>query len=147
MAEARVVIGEAALRIAALFSYCGGPLFIADLLKPRHDTRWVFSLTFLPVGLMVMGAFYIDDDLRDRWSFRVVQAGRLGLYLALAMHLYALARFIDGVRVPDQPLHYIGLVVGAAWSVAYLRAARRWASPGDASPAADSDSPGRIEPF
>ncbi len=26
---------EGLLKIAAIFSYCGGPLFIADLLKPR----------------------------------------------------------------------------------------------------------------
>jgi len=51
---------EAVPRIAALFSYCGGPLFIADQLKPHFDSVAVFLVTFLPVGLMVIGAFFLD---------------------------------------------------------------------------------------
>jgi len=118
---------EAVLKIAALFSYCGGPLFIADALKPQLDGGLAFLMTFLPVGLMVVGAFFLYDDPRDRFSFTVVRAGRQGLYIVLAMHAYALWCFADGVRVLDQSLHYIGIAVGLTWSFAYLRAARRWA--------------------
>jgi hypothetical protein len=122
---------EAVLRIAALFSYCGGPLFIADALKPRLDSKPAFLMTFLPVGIMVVGALCIDDDIRSRWSFGAVWAGRQSLYIVLGLHTYALWCFVRGVRVPDQSLHYIGIAVGVAWSVAYLRAARRWVSAPD----------------
>ena len=60
---------EAVLKIAALFSYCGGPLFIADVLKPRLKLGLAFLITFLPVGLMVLGAPCLDGDTRNRWSF------------------------------------------------------------------------------
>ncbi len=87
---------EAVLRIAAQFSYCGGPLFISDVLKPR-----------LNVG----------------------------------------PAFLIGVRVPDQSLHYLGIPVGSVWSVAYLRAARRWvSSPRGSSHPGDPTSTEPIEP-
>jgi len=122
---------DAVLRIAALFSYYGGPLFIADVLKSRFNFNLVFLMTFLPVGFMVIGALCLDDDTRSRWSFGAVWAGRQSLYIVLGMHFYALWCYMDGVRVPDQSLHYIGIAVGVAWSVAYLRAARRWVSAPD----------------
>ena len=137
---------DAVLKIAALFSYCGGPLFIADLLKPGLGTGLPFFITFLPVGLMVLGALCLDET-QNRWSFMAVTAGRQSVYIVFGMHLYALWCFVDGVRVPDQRLHYIGIAVGMVWSVAYLRAARRWmSSPGGAA-AGDDGAPTRpIEP-
>src|SRR6266850_8248803 len=117
---------EAVLRIAALFSYCGGPLYIADVMKPRLNGVPAFLITFLPVGFMVVGALFLDDAIRDRTSFAAVWAGRQGLYIVLGMHVYALWCFVSRDRVPDQSLHYLGIAVGVAWSVAYLRAARRW---------------------
>jgi hypothetical protein len=119
---------EAMLKIAALFTYCGGPLLVAGVLKPRLNGTPAFLITFLPVGLMVVGALCLYDDTRSRWSSAAVRAGRLGLYVALGMHAYAVWRFAHGHHVPDQSLHYLGIAVGVAWSVAYLRAARRWGS-------------------
>lgn len=116
---------ETVLKIAALFSYCGGPLFIGELLKPRFGAGPAFLVTFLPVGLIVIGALCLDDT-RNRWSFAAVWAGRLGLYIALGMHLYALWCFVNGTRTPDQSLYYLGIAVGMVWSIVYLRAARRW---------------------
>jgi len=138
---------EAAVRIAALFSYCGGPLFIADALRARLDAGLACLITFLPVGLMVVGSFFLYDDPRDRLSYALVRAGRQGLYIVLAMHVYALSRFMDGVRVPEQYLHYIGIAVGVIWSFAYLRAARRWApSRRESRGAGDQPSTDPIEP-
>jgi hypothetical protein len=122
---------EAVLRITALFSYCGGPLFIAEQLKRHIDHVVAFLLTFLPVGFMVMGALCLNDMTRSRWSFAAVWAGRRGLYIVLAMHLYALACFARGARVSEPFLYYSGIAVGIAWSVVYLRASRRWRSSPD----------------
>jgi hypothetical protein len=138
---------EGVLKIAALFSYCGGPLFIADLLKPRHSTVAAFWITFLPVGFMAIGALCLDDDTRSRWSRVVVRAGRTGLFLVLGMHLYAIWCFVNGVHVPDQALHYMGIAIGLAWSFAYLRASRRWiSSTGGLSYAGGTPSTEPIEP-
>jgi hypothetical protein len=130
----------AVLKIAALFSYCGGPLFIGELLKPHIGVKPTFLVTFLPVGVMVLGALCLDDA-RNRWSNAAVWAGRQGLYIVLGMHLYALWYLVNGIRVPDQSLYYFGIAVGAVWSIAYLHAARRWmSSPGGLSLARDHDS-------
>jgi hypothetical protein len=139
------MIREVLLRIAALFSYCGGPLFIADLLKPRMSAGMAFLITFPPVLLMVLGALLMDDDLRSRWASTAVRAGRLGLYIVLGTHAYALWCFVRGVRMPDQVLHYLGIGIGVVWSIYYLRAARRWVRLTDSS-SFDSSSPKPIEP-
>jgi hypothetical protein len=140
-------LGLGVLKIAALLSYCGGPLFIADILKPRLNMGLAFSMTFLPILLMLLGAFCLGDPTHGPWSSRLVRGGRLGLFIVLGMNLYAIGRFVDGVRVPDQSLHYIGIAVGVAWSVAYLRAARRWtSSAGGQSHPGDRPSTEPIEP-
>jgi len=137
---------EAALKIAALWSYCGGPLFISNVLKHRLNMAAAFWITFLPVGLMVLGALCLDFT-RNRWSFAAVRAGRLGLCIVLSMHAYAIWCFANGVRVPDQALHYLGIAIGVAWSAVYLRASRRWmSSTGDSSFAHHGPSTEPIEP-
>lgn len=136
----------ALLKITALFSYCGGPLFVGELLKPRLNAVVVFLITFFPVGLMVAGALCLEDDLRSRWSRAAVSAGGKGLYLVLAMHLYALGSFLNGARVPEQGLYYLGIAVGVIWSVLYLRAARRWTpEAGRTTIAEDRTPPRRIK--
>src|SRR5262245_61824808 len=124
-AEFAYTIRDALLKIAALFSYCGGPLFIADLLKPHLDKDVASLLTFVPVGFMVIGAYFLEDVFPDRLSSAAVWVGRLSLYVVIGMHVFAFWRFANGVRVPDQRLHYIGITVGVLWSFAYLRAAGR----------------------
>jgi hypothetical protein len=141
------MIKEGVLKITALFSYCGGPLFITELLKPRFDQVMVFLVTFFPVLLMVLGALFMDDDTASRWSMRFVRAGRWGLYVVLGMHAYALACFMSGTRVSEQGLYYFGITVGVGWSIAYLRAARRWANiPESCARPGDHTSAGPIEP-
>lgn len=135
----------AVLKITALFSYCGGPLFIAERLKPQTNDLAAFLVTFLPVGLMVVGALCLDDDTSDRWSFAAVWAGRQALFIVLGMHVYALVRFASGTRVSEQTLYYFGIAVGVAWSLGYLRAARRWTSSRLRSPRA-GPSTGPVEP-
>ena len=137
---------ETLLKLSALFSYCGGPLFVADLLKPRLGKGPAFLITFLPVGFMLMGSFFLEDR-PDRLMRGAVRAGLLGMYMALAMHAYTLWRLLAGVHIAEPWLYWFGMAVGAAWSVHYLRAAGRWLSPpDDASRAGDRASTTPIEP-
>jgi hypothetical protein len=136
----------ALLKIAALFSYCGGPLFVAEILKPRLGKVPAFLVTFLPLAFMLMGSFFLED-LPDRLMRAAVRAGLLGMYLALAMHAYTLWRLLEGVRTAEPWLHWFGMAVGAVWSVVYLRASGRFLSPpDDASPAGDRPGASPIEP-
>jgi len=95
----------------------------------------------------LVGALCLDSDLHSRGSFTAVRAGRLGLYIVLAMHAHAVWCFVEGFRVADQALHYLGIAVGVAWSIAYLWVARRWASFADhPARAGDPASNQPIEP-
>jgi hypothetical protein len=137
---------ELFLKLAALLSYCGGPLFVAGLLKPRFGMGpAIFLATFVPIGMMLMGAFHLDD-VRDRMAIAFVRLGLLGLAIALGMHIYAAGCFARGVRVPDQGLHDLGIAIGVVWSAVYLRASRRWASAVASSPSPDHTSAEPIEP-
>ena len=116
---------ELALKLAALFSFCGGPLFVSDLLKPRVGTPAAFWITFAPVGLMLVGAMHLGYLPGDRWAAAAVSLGRQGVYVVLGMHAYTLARFASGTRVAEPWLYLLGIGVGVIWSLAYLRAARQ----------------------
>ena len=136
------------LKLAALFSYCGGPLFIADELKPRFDGGLAgFWLTFPPVGVMILGALSLGDSHSSGWARAMVWAGKVGLFLALGMHGYAIWCFAHGEHPFNQSLHTFGIVVGVVWSFAYLIEARRWeASAPQPVAAGDRASADPIEP-
>jgi hypothetical protein len=114
------------LKIAALFSFCGGPLLVSHQLKPRFGTHVAYLVTIAPVVVMLFGAFFLEDDVEDRIARAAVWWGRQGLYVVLAMDAYAMWWFAHGLHVSEQWLYYTGIVVGLIWSAVYLRAGRRW---------------------
>ena len=90
------------LKIAALFSFCGGPLLVSERLKPHFGSQIAFLVTFVPVGLMLFGALFLEDDIGDRVARVAVWSGRQALYVVVAMHAYAVWCFAHGLRVPEQ---------------------------------------------
>ena len=140
-----MAVKDALVKLASLYSYYGGPLYVADLLKPSIGMGPAFLITFLPVGLMALSAFFMDD-VSSRWLHPVVRAGRSMVFIVLGMHLYAAWAFAHGVRLPSLGLHYFGIVVGLVWTAYYLYASRRWARRTDASNAPDPTTPKPIEP-
>jgi len=119
-------LSTAFVKIAALFSFCGGPLLVSGQLKPRFGTHVAFSVTIAPVVVMVIGTLFLEDDVEDRIPRAAVWWGRQGLYVALAMHGCAIWWFAHGLHVSETWLYYTGIVVGLIWSTVYLRASRRW---------------------
>jgi hypothetical protein len=135
------------LKIAALFSFCGGPLLVSDRLKPHFGPQVAFLVTFVPVGLMFFGALFLEEDIGDRLARVAVWLGRQALYVVVAMHVYAVWRFANGLRVSEQYLYYIGIGVGFVWAMLYLYTARRWATPPNHGSVNDGHQEGRpIEP-
>ena len=135
------------IKIAALFSFCGGPLLVSGQLKPSFGTVVAYLVTITPVIVMLIGALFLEDDVEDRIARAAVWWGRQGLYVALAMHAYAIWWFARGHQVSELWLYYAGIVVGLIWSIVYLRAGRRWVAarnPGAGNPAGRDGSP--IEP-
>lgn len=119
-------LSTAFLKIAALFSFCGGPLLVSDQLKPHFGTHVAFLVTVTPVLAMLLGALFLEDLVEDRIARAAVWWGRQGLYVVLTMHAYAIWRFAHGLHVSEQWLYYAGIGVGLIWSIVYLRASRRW---------------------
>ncbi len=131
------------LKIAALFSFCGGPLLISEQLKPRFGTQGAFLVTVAPVLVMLVGALFLEDGVEDRIARAAVWWGRQALYVVLVMHGYAIWWFARGLVVSEQWLYYTGIVVGLVWSTVYLRAGRRWVVARNRPPERDGS---RIEP-
>jgi drug/metabolite transporter (DMT)-like permease len=119
-------LSTAFVKIAALFSFCGGPLLVSAQLKPRFGAHVAFLVTIAPVLVMAIGTLFLEDDVEDRIARAAVWCGRQGLYVVLAMHAYAIWWFAHGFHVSEQWLYYTGIVVGLIWSTVYLRAGRRW---------------------
>jgi hypothetical protein len=120
-------LGIGVVKLAALYSFCGGPLLVSEQLRPHFGRQAAFLVTIVPVLVMFIGAMFLEDDVDDRFAEAVVWWGRQGLYVVLAMHAYAIWRFARGLHVSEQWLYYTGIGVGLIWSIVYLRAGRRWA--------------------
>src|SRR5262245_28384821 len=114
------------LKGAALFSFCGGPLLLSDRLRPRFGTNPAFVVTVTPVLIMLMGALSLEDDPVGRFARAAVWSGCQATYVVTAMNTYAVWAFLNGLRIKQQWLYYLGITVGLVWAVVYLRRARRW---------------------
>ena len=135
------------IKIAGLLSACGGPLLVMDRLKARLGSWEAFLIGFLPVALMMVGAFDLTSPANDRWARRTVELGRLGMYVMVGMQLYGIWLILGGLRSPALPLYYTGIATGLLSAVAYQWAAARWTARDRAtSPANGSHDHQPIEP-
>ena len=50
------------IKIGALISYCGGPLILSDLLKPRLGAPLAFGVTFAPIALWLFGSMALAES-------------------------------------------------------------------------------------
>lgn len=122
--------GAFVLKAAALLSFCGGPLLIADELKPRVGAGWApLALTFWPIVLMIFGAFPLGVDSEeepDRMDSISVWAGLLGVVVLLVMDAYAMWRLSVIPPRADLGLMTVGILVGVLSSIWYVALARRF---------------------
>lgn len=118
------------LQVSALLAYCGGPLLIADELKPRVGKGWAFALTFIPILLLIFGAFPLlrsdPDEEDDRFDAVSVRGGQIGIVLLLASNVYAVWALAQGRERADSGLVAFGIVVGIGVSIGYAVRARRY---------------------
>jgi hypothetical protein len=112
------------IKISGLLSACGGPMLIMDRLKGRLGTLPAFLIGFLPIALMMVGAFHLTAEAGNRWARRAVDLGRFGMYIMVGM-LYGIWLILGGLRSPAQPLYYTGIATGFLSAVAYQWAAAR----------------------
>ena len=116
------------LKLSALFSLCGGPLFLSDALDIKHRSPFYFAIPISPVILLLLGGLALRDEDTDtfgRWS---IEGGLVGAALLTAMNVYAAFQLIGAPRRPDGGLMAFGIAIGlwtAVWytatAIPYLR--------------------------
>lgn len=112
-------------KLGGLFSFCGGPLRLADRLSPEIG-GWAFALAFLPVGLMIFGAMSaLDEEPTPFWR-AVVAAGGLGAAVVGALSVWALVDVAMGTWTVDDVIVTWGSVVALVVTVAYGVVAARF---------------------
>jgi hypothetical protein len=118
-----------AIKLLALASFLGGPLYLADLLKPDWGQKTAFLMAFGPLALMLLGAVSLVDDPAERLGRIAVGAGVVGAILVALQHAFAgWQLWIAGADHPNRGLIGFGIVVGVPTVAAYLHLARRFLS-------------------
>jgi hypothetical protein len=121
--SARSEGGLLVLKLSALFSFCGGPLYLSGVLDIKHRSPIYFSIPFAPIVLLLFGALALRDENSDklgRWS---VEGGLVGAALLTAMNVYAVIRLAGAPRQPDGGLVALGIAVGLCTAIVYTATA------------------------
>jgi hypothetical protein len=115
-----------ALKIGALLSFCGGPLYVTDLLKPMLGNPGAFVAGFSPVALMVFGVFSLVEDKPSALSRVVASAGGVASLVVMVESVVAAVRVMGGEERADAGLILVGCVVSIAGALGYFWLLGRW---------------------
>jgi hypothetical protein len=108
------------LKLAALFSFCGGPLVLADTLKVRLDRDLAFVIAFLPSVALIFGVYSLwRGTARERWDTAMVLLGALGAIALMAMNAFAIVELANGPARADAGLIELGIAVGTVFAAFY----------------------------
>ena len=114
------------LPLAALLSFCGGPLFLLDTIDSVAGTPGAVVIAFGPVLVTAVGAFSLwrgHPLSLGRWG---VLAGLAAVVLIAAMDAFAISQLL--VARPPQPdlsILIFGIAMGLTVALAYLWLATR----------------------
>jgi len=114
------------LKIVALLSFCGGPLLASDALQPVLGDPWGFVVAFVPVALMLLGAFGITDPERDTMSRLSAWAGAAGAIAVGLVNVWGVTRLVAEPERADRGLVVFGTIVGFTAVVLYAGWFARW---------------------
>ena len=112
-----------AIKLTILFSFCGGPLFIADLLKLTLGEVGAFAAAMAPVAIAGFCAFSLWDH--DPWTKVAILAGLLAIAALALMNVLTIWQLATGPGHPNRDLIIVGIATGTAGSVAYALLAYR----------------------
>ena len=114
-----------ALKIAALLSFCGGPLYAMGELTPVIGQDPAFAVGFAPVALMLFGTLSLLEDEPSRTTRIIVGTGAVGGLAIALTSLWAVVRIAGGHAHEDAGLILLGCAVSLVATSAYLWFARR----------------------
>lgn len=110
------------LKIAALLSFCGGPLYVTDLLEPTLGNPQAFAVGFVPVALMLFGTFSLAEDVLSGFPKLLVRLGAASALVLVAESVFASWRILAGETRADAVLILLGCIVSFITASFYLRA-------------------------
>ena len=114
------------LKLTALFSFCGGPLLLADSLKTYLDKNIAFLIAFLPTVALIFGAYSLWRAVRDRWDTAMVLFGGVGAVALVAIDIFAVMELANGPERADAGLIKLGIAVGIAFVTFYAYESRKF---------------------
>jgi hypothetical protein len=106
------------VKLLALLTFVGGPLFVADWAR-EWGSDWAFAVAFAPVGLLAFGSLFIFDDLTDRTHRILVGAGIAGAVGVLFQNAFAVFRFSMGDEHPNRTLIWVGIAGGTPYATMF----------------------------
>jgi hypothetical protein len=118
-----------AIKLAALLSFCGGPLYVADLLKPALGRDVAFGVAFAPLAMATLCAFSLWEDHPWSWGKYAIAVGLLGAVIVAATSVFAISQLSGGPDRADRSLIVLGSIVGLAVAAAYAWLAWRRLGP------------------
>jgi len=116
------------LKLAALLSFCGGPLVLVDSLKTHMDKDAAFAVAFVPTVGLILGVYSLWEAIPDRWDDAMVLFGALAAAALVGMNVFAIFELIDGPERADEGLIRLGIVVGMMFVAFYAHASHKFFS-------------------
>ena len=115
-----------ALKLAALLSFCGGPLAVADGLKLHIDSNLAFAIGLFPSVALVFGVYSLRSEPPDRWDDWMVSFGCVGAVALVAMNILGLQQLMIEPDRGDAGLIKFGIAIGMLFAGYYAYASYRF---------------------
>src|SRR5512134_1535839 len=114
------------IKLAALSSFCGGPLVVADSLKHHIDKDVAFALAFLPMVALIFGLYSLAHAEHDHWDKVMVSIGALGAVALAGMNAIGVSELAYGPERADAGLIEVGITVGTVVIAYYAYASYKF---------------------
>ncbi len=114
------------LRLLALASFIGGPLYCADLWKPALGDPWNFIAAFAPIALVLMAAMMVLQDRPTTATRAMTWVGFLGVAGLLCEDAFAGIRIAAGDAHPNTQMIQFGIFAGVCAAALYTWHALRF---------------------
>jgi hypothetical protein len=114
------------LKLAALFSFCGGPLVLADALKTQMGKNVAFAIAFLPTLGLIFGVWSLWEPAPNRWDNAMVIVGALAAVALLGTNVYAVLELMNDPERADAGLIRLGIAVGVVFVAYYAHATHKF---------------------
>lgn len=114
------------LKLGALFSFCGGPLVVADSLKAYVHKDIAFAISFAPSVALIFGVYSLWEARPDRWDDAMVISGAAGAATLAGMNVFAIVDLVGGSVRADEGLITLGIGVGLVFAAFYAYASHKF---------------------